>query len=276
MKLFKLAILISAVAVTVAACSQKASKPKALVLFYSQSGNTKVLAEEIAGRLGADIEQIVPAVPYSGTYQETIERAGRERELEILPEIESLKADISGYDLIFIGYPIWYGTYALPVATLLDKVDFSGKKIVPFCTFGSGGLVSSSRDMAKKLPDAEILPGFGIRSALLSEAPREVDRYLKESGFTEGEVQHLEPFPEVHPVTEDEAALFDKAVGDYPMIHAKATAVSSRAIPEGTEYQFKAVDIPREGAVNGFTPREMTIYVRVEEGKDPVFTQVVR
>ena len=185
------------------------------------------------------------------------------------------------YDVIFLGYPIWFGTYAPPVSTVLASVDFSGKKVVPFCTFGSGGLDSSVKDLQEKLPDAEILPGYGVRAARIDAVPAEIDRFLKAGGFIKGESVALPDFSIPCPVTEEEAAIFDAAVGDYPMMHAKAEEVASRAVPGGVEYLFTARDLPREmpkdmpaGAVP--EPRTMKVYVLAEEGQAPVFTQVVR
>ena len=158
----------------------------------------------------------------------------------------------------------------------MDKTDLSGKKIVPFCTFGSGGLDSSIKDLAKKQPKAEILPGYGVRAARLAAVPKEVDQFLKAGGFIEGEYVKLEPFTEQHPVSEEEAAIFNTAVGDYPMIHAQAKTVASRTIPDGTEYLFTAADLPREGAPQMPPAGEMKVYVTVINGEAPVFTQVVR
>ena len=257
------------------ACGTKAEAPKVLVLYYSQSSNTKTVAEEFAKRMGADLEEITPVEPYAGTYQEVIERSRKERELKVLPKVNPLSSVISSYDIIFLGYPVWFGTYALPVASLLDSIDLSGKKVVPFCTFGSGGLSTSSRDLAARFPDAEILPGYGVRAARIEAAPQEIDTFLKAGGFIEGDYTPLEEFPEQHAVSEEEAAIFDAAVGDYPMIHAKASEVSSRAIPGGTEYLFTAVDLPREG-VPQQPGREFKVYVNAIEGQAPEFTQVVR
>ena len=82
------------------------------------------------------------------------------------------------YDVVFLGYPVWFGTFAPPVITWLNNVDLSGKTIVPFCTFGSGGLDSSTRDLAAKQPNANILPGYGVRAARLAAMPKEVDQFL--------------------------------------------------------------------------------------------------
>lgn len=258
------------------AISCKPEPPKALVLYYSQTSNTKVVAEEIASKLGADIEEIVSAEPYDGDFQATIERCMKEREEGVIPEIQPIKADLSAYDIIFLGYPIWFGTYAPPVNAFLNQVDLTGKKVVPFCTFGSGGLESSVKDLTEKQPNAEILPGYGVRAARLEAVPVEVDRFLKAGGFIEGEYVEPEDFPEQHEANEEEAAIFDAAVGDYPMMHAQAKTVASRSVPEGTEYLFTAEDLPREGDAKMPPAGKMQVYVLVAEGEAPVFTRVIR
>ena len=256
------------------ACSPKKESPKILVLYYSQTSNTKVVAQEIATRLNADIEEIVPVEPYDTAFEATIERCMKEREQGITPEIQPLKSNIADYDVIFIGYPVWFGTYAPPVAALLDKIDLGGKKVVPFCTFGSGGLESSTKDLAAKQPNAKILRGYGVRAARMDAVTKEVDQFLKASGFIEGEFFQPTSFPELYPVSADEAAIFDAAVDGYPMLNAKSTSVAKRDIPEGVEYVFLAEDQPRDDKDG--EPREIVVYVIVEKGKAPVFTKVVR
>jgi flavodoxin len=286
MKILKLILVLATVTMAAVSCGprqeaqkEEASKeesPKALVLFYSQTSNTKAVAQEIATQLSADLEEIVAVNPYDDDFQTTIERCMQEREQGVTPEIQPLATDLTKYEIIFIGYPIWFGTYAPPIATFLDQVDLSGKKIVPFCTFGSGGLVSSVKDLMEKQPKARILPGYGVRAARLEAMPKEIDQFLKASGFLEGEYTQLEEFPEQQPVSEKEAAIFDAAVGDYPMMHAQARTVASRTLPNGVEYLFTAVDLPREDNPKMPPAGEMKVYVTVIEGESPVFTQVVR
>ena len=250
--------------------------PATLVLYYSQTSNTRVVAQEIATRLGADIEEIVAVTPYDGDFQATIERCMKEREQGVTPEIRPVAADLAKYDVIFIGYPVWFGTFAPPVATFLDKVDLAGKKVVPFCTFGSGGIESSTKDLAAKQPRAEILPGYGVRAARLSAVPREVDQFLKASGFLKGEYVKLEPFPAPHPLSRGETGVFDAAVKGYPMLNAKAETVAMRPLPDGVEYLFTARDLPRGDNPKMPPAGELKVYVTVESGQPPVFTRVVR
>ena len=234
------------------------------------------MAQEIATRVGADLQEIVPVEPYENDFKATIERGKKELDEGIFPEIQPIAANMADYDVIFIGYPIWFGTYAPPVITFLNQVDLGGKKVVPFCTFGSGGLESSVNDLTKAEPKAQILEGYGVRAARLDAMPKEVDQFLKAGGFVEGEYVKLDEFADQHPVSEAEAAIFEAAVGDYPMMHAKAETVGSRAIPDGTEYLFVAADLPRDNAPDMPPMGPMKVYVTVADGQAPVFTRVVR
>ncbi|MCR5072101.1 MAG: hypothetical protein K6A62_09290 [Bacteroidales bacterium] len=249
----------------IVSCGEKKNS-KALVLYYSQGGTTKVVAEAIQNALGADIEEILPVDPYDPDFGATIARGQKEMSEGAFPELQPIQANVQDYDVIFVGYPVWFGTYANPIETLLNTVDFSGKQVVPFCTFGSGGLDTSCKAIAAKLPNATVLPGYGVRAARIDAAGAEVERFLKESGFLAGEYFKPAEFPASHEVSEEESALFDAAVSTYPMIRAKAAEVAERDVENGKEYLFTA------GEGNG----NIQVIVLVEDGKDPVFTQVLR
>ncbi len=263
-------------AVVTAAAIACTPKEKVLVLYYSQTGNTRAVAEKICSLTGADIEEITAVDPYSGTYEETINRCLKERESGALPEINQVESDLSQYDVIFLGYPVWFGTCARPVLTFLGGESLAGKTIVPFCTFGSGGLKSSTDDIKALQGASQVAPGFGIRAARMQAMEAELDRFLKEKGYIAGEVVKLDEFGRMHPASEAEAAIFDEAVAGYRMISARASQVASRSIPGGTEYLFTAVDLPREGEEPADNPRTMQVYVTVADGAAPEFTQVVR
>ena len=284
MKTIKLILAVAIAAMTAACCGPKKEETKTLVLYYSLTGNTKMVAEEFANRLGADIEEIVCVDSYDTNFLACIERCKKEREAGTVIDIEPVKADLSKYDVIFIGYPVWFGTYAPPIATFLANNDLSGKTIVPFCTFGSGGLESSIKDMTTAQPNAKVLEGYGVRAARLEAMPKEVEQFLIANGFIDGEYTAPAEFPEQHPVDEDEAAIFNAAVDGYPMLNAEAISVASRTITDGTEYLFTARDLPREmpefakGDKKPDLPPagEMQVYVTFINGQAPVFTKVIR
>lgn len=281
MRKTKMMLALAAAVLTTVSCGQKKEaqqeeSPKALVVYYSQTSNTKTVAQEIANKLGADMEEIVAVTPYDGDFQATIGRCMQEREQGIVPEIKPIAADLSQYDVIFLGYPVWFGTFAPPVGAFLDQVDLGGKKVVPFCTFGSGGLESSVRDLEAAQPHAEILPGYGVRAARLEAMPKEVEQFLVAGGFIEGEYTAPEPFGEIHEVSEEETSVFNAAVDGYPMLNAEAKTVASRPIADGTEYLFIAVDKPHKGDPKMSPENEVQVYVTVINGQTPIFTRVVR
>ena len=267
-------LLFLAALTILAACAQNKA-PKTLVLYYSQTNTTKAVAEEIAAALGADIEAILPVVPYEGDIPAVAARCAKDAAEGKLPELKPFTVDVNAYDIIFLGYPIWMGTYAPPVEAAISAMNLDGKKVVPFCTFGSGGLDTSTNDLKAKLPNAEILPGYGVRAARIDAAKAEVDYFLKANGFLAGEVTPLPAFSEPQPADEAAAAIFDAAVGSYPMIHAAATEVASREVPGGIEYLFTAKDLPRDPAME-MPDHFIKVYVLAEDGKEPVFTQVLR
>lgn len=248
---------------------EKKSDTKSLVLYFSQTGATKSVAEEIQKELGADIEALELDSPYVGTYEETLKRVGQERESGILPKIITLKSDLNKYDTIYLGYPIWFGTYALPITSLVKDHDFANKYIIPFCTFGSGGLEPSMEDLKKALPMAKIADnGFGIRNARLNATAKELNRFLIENGYLEGTIEKLDDYSELKKVNEEDKAIFDAACSSYKYPMGKPVLVGKRNTKDATDYIFKVEN-------NGGTS---TIYITVLNEKDskPEFTKVVR
>ena len=229
------------------ACFTACFAQKALVLYYSQTNNTKSVAEELQKQLGADIESVEADKP--------------------------LQSNLSKYDVIFLGYPIWSGTYATPIATLIKSNDFAGKTIVPFCTFGSGGLNTSSDALKQALPKATIKPGYGVRAARLASAAKELDRFLKENGYKKGTVKKLPDYSAQQPVTDADKAIFDAACSNYQFPLGTPETVGKRTTDDSIDYKYTVKS-------RGFDGKEGTtiIYVTVgkQAGAKPEFTEVVR
>ena len=246
---------------------------KVLVLYYSETGTTKTVAQELQKQLGADIDSIVAVEPYSGIFMETIARGQREMQSGETPAIRPLKAKIADYDIIFVGYPIWFGTYAMPIFTLVKEQNFAGKRVVPFCTFGSGGLNTSSDMLKKALPEANVQKGYGVRTARLVAVERELDRFLKENGYKAGTVAPLPDYSPQQPVTDAERAIFDAACSSYQFPLGTPQTVGKRETAESTDYKYTVIG-------RGMDGKESTsvIYVTVGKSADakPEFTEVVR
>ena len=220
---------------------QAAEEPakKVLVLYYSVTNTTKQIAEYIQQKTGADIEAITPVNAYPTVYADLIKRSQEEIQGNVLPELNALKHNVADYDIIFLGYPIWMGTYAQPVKTLLANTDFKGKTVVPFCTSGSSGIKQSVGDLQKAIPGAQIPQCVGVRSSLMDKMPAAVDRVLIEMGLIEGENEVLADYSAQQAPTADENVIFDAAISTYDMMKGtKAVSVGSRKTSKGTDYKF--------------------------------------
>ncbi len=153
-------ILILLLGVVLTACGGDA-KPKVLVVYYTQSGNTKAVAEQIQAKFGGDLYEIVPATPYPADERETIEIAGKQREENILPELSGMVENMNEYDVVFVGTPIWFGTASLPVLSFVASHDFASKTLVPFYTCGGGDAGTYVADITPYCEGATILGAFG-------------------------------------------------------------------------------------------------------------------
>ncbi len=246
---------------------------KSLVIYYSQTGATEQVAQEIAKLLESETLKIEAQQPYNGTYEETIARCQKEMAANELPDLKALDIDWKEYETIFLGYPIWFGTYAPPMATLIKENDFAGKKIVPFCTFGSGGLGASIKDLKAALPQAEILPGYGVRNARIAKAPAEVKRFLIENGYIDGEVEQLPEYSAQQPVTQEEIDIFNAACGDYKYPIGTPVTTGKRTTSTSTDYCYTV----NSKDFNG-NDTEAIVFITIENDSvaQPVFTEVVR
>ncbi|MGF6907077.1 flavodoxin [Fusobacterium sp. PH5-44] len=130
---------------------------KVLVLYYSRSGNTEILAQEVAKLTDGAMLKIEPTNAYPDEYRATTEQVKKELTDGYLPPIKTALADIKDYDVIFVGYPIWWGTTPTPMKTVFKEGDFNGKIIIPFCTHGGGGISKSVDDIIKDIPNATVI-----------------------------------------------------------------------------------------------------------------------
>ena len=264
----KIMITLATSAILATSNAAKIQDTKSLVVYYSQTGVTETVAKLIQEKTHADIEAIIAENPYDGDFNATIQRSMKEREAGIECKIKPLHKDISKYDTIYIGYPIWYGTYAPPVATFVKNINAEGKVIIPFCTFGSGGLETSIADLKKNLKNTTILDGYGIRTARIDKASAEIDFFFE---TLNGTAPKRPEFSEQKPVKQEEKDIFQQACGNYPMPLGSPVSVGSRTINKTIEYKFTAETISPDG-----TPTTSTIYVVKEPNETPEFTKVVR
>ena len=156
---------------------------KTLVVYFSATGNTKAVAEKIAALTGADVYELLPAEPYTEAdldYNVKDCRANLEmNDSSARPAISGESIDLSGYDTVIVGYPIWWGTMPRIINTFLDAYDLSGKTVLPFCTSGGSGVSRSVSDIRDAEPDADVRDGLRARGADDSG----IESWLSENGL---------------------------------------------------------------------------------------------
>ncbi len=164
---------------------------KSLIIYFSRAdenyavgnlekGNTEVVAEYIKEKTGADIFKVEPIKPYPKKYAECLEVAKMEKDTKAQIELKEYLTDISKYKIIYIGGPIYFGTYPMPLFTSLLNLDFQGKIVKPFTTHEGSGLGSAVFDLKKILLGAKIEAGLAIQGSKvnLEETKTKIDNWL--------------------------------------------------------------------------------------------------
>lgn len=158
---------------------------KVLVVYFSHGGNTQKLAKEISDQVGGDFRRIEPVNAYPEG-DELYDYTEQEQADDARPEIQDLNIDMSKYDTVFIGYPIWWYTYPQVILTFFDNYDLTGKTIVPFVTHGGSGMSGTEDDMREYLSDRDVtvLDGLTVsRNDIEEDQSQTVTNWLEELGF---------------------------------------------------------------------------------------------
>ena len=177
------------------ACGQNKNNmnQKALVVFFSHAGenysvgnievgNTKTVADYISEITNADQFEIVAEKNYDMPYMDLIKVAQDEAKAGELPAYKG-DVDVAPYDIIFIGGPIWWGTYPQVMFTFFKDHDLSGKTVIPFTTHEGSGLASSVQDVKKAWPKATVKDGFAIYGHEVRSGRAKVEKWLKGLGW---------------------------------------------------------------------------------------------
>lgn len=135
---------------------------KAIVIYYSYGGNTRRAAEKIGTAIGADLAEIRTVQPYTGGYDDVVNQGRREVNSGFRPEIQPMDVDLSRYDTVVLGAPVWWYTFAPAMNSFLHGADLTGKTVYPFATNG-GWIGHTFQDFAKKCSGAGVRAGLNIR-----------------------------------------------------------------------------------------------------------------
>lgn len=168
------ALLMTAFSAPVGAApnQQETNAPKILIAYYSYSGNTKEVAAAIQKQTGGDLFEIKAEGTYPASYREMTRQVQQELRDGFRPRLTAVVDDISRYDIIFIGSPVWWGTVTPQVSSFLESHDLAGKTVIPFITHGGGGATNAIRDITAVCKGCKVQSdgwvGYGSRTMGLS------------------------------------------------------------------------------------------------------------
>lgn len=158
--------------------TQTEAGSNALVVYFSWSGNTEAAANEIAAQTGADVFKITPAEPYTDDYDMLLDLAQEEQADDARPAIAETVKDFAQYDVVYFGFPNWWGDMPMILYTFLDDYDFSGKTIAPFVTSGGSGFSSTISTIESLEPDATVVDGLSLGSSEAADSGDKVTKWL--------------------------------------------------------------------------------------------------
>ena len=166
---------------------------KTLIAFYSrrgqnyvdgsirnlEKGNNEVIVEKLKAQLtGADIFQLETVKQYAADYYACTQEAKEELNAQARPALKA-DIDISKYDTIYLGWPCWWGTYPMCVATFLEAHDWTGKTVIPFTTHEGSGFGSGLRDLKAAIPQATVKKGLSIQGSKVKTAGKQIEDFVK-------------------------------------------------------------------------------------------------
>lgn len=141
-------------------------------------GNTEIVAGMIQKLTGADIFKVEPIQPYSKNYNECIAQAQADQNRNARPELKNYPENLEQYDMIYLGYPNYWGTMPMVLFTFLERFDLNGKTIKPFCTHEGSGLGHSIEDIKKLCPTANVEKGLALHGGSVEKSEKELDKWI--------------------------------------------------------------------------------------------------
>lgn len=141
-------------------------------------GNTEAAARIIQELTGGELFQIEPVQAYSKDYNECIAQAQADQKRDARPELKTWPESLEPYDVVYLGYPNYWGTMPMAVFTFLERFDFSGKIIRPFCTHEGSGMGGSISDIRKLCPGARVETGLSIRGGSAGRSKKDIEKWI--------------------------------------------------------------------------------------------------
>lgn len=142
-------------------------------------GNTEVAAEMIQQLTQAELFRLEPVQAYSNGYNACIAEVQADQRRDARPELKRYPESLNNYETIYLGYPNYWGTMPMCVFTFLERFDFTGKTILPFCTHEGSGMGRSEADIKRLCPGATIKKGLALHGGSVKSAKADIEKWLK-------------------------------------------------------------------------------------------------
>ncbi len=156
-----------------------AAEKKVLVAYFSHTGTTEKVALEIQRQIGGDLFKVETVQNYSTDHKKLVDYAKKELAADARPSLKASVTNLDAYDVVFVGYPIWWYTLPMPLFTFFESHNSSGKTVIPFCTHGGSRLSGTVELIQQLAPKAQVLEGLAISRKATSEIPEDVTEWLK-------------------------------------------------------------------------------------------------
>lgn len=154
------------------------SSDDVLIAYFSWSGNTETLANMIHEKVGGELYEITTLTSYTDDYDDLLDQAQQEQRDDARPEVANQIDGFEKYEVIFVGYPIWWNDTPMAILSFLEQYDFTGKTVIPFCTHGSGGFGNSIESITDSASRANILDGFEVSGSNVESANDDVIEWI--------------------------------------------------------------------------------------------------
>lgn len=230
---------------------------KMLIAYFSWSGNSKNAAEMIQEKTGADLVELELVHPYSSNYNQVLDEAQRDLNRNARPELKTKVENMDEYSTVMIGYPNWWATIPMPIATFLESYDFSGKTIIPFCSHGGGEFGQSLTDISKLAPNSKIGEGLSIHYSGGSSLSSDIDKWIEKNNIGKNETTSNTEVSRLKMTVNNEEIYIN--LDNNPVTQDLISMLPLTLDAEDYNSTEKIAMLPRklttDGATSGYTPQ---------------------
>lgn len=213
---------------------------KKLIVYYSHTGTTRQIAMALQEETGADVLELVPRKAYNESYAKTVIQVKKQQLKNQLPVLKPYNVQLELYDTIYLGFPNWFAKPALPVQTFLKQHSLQGKHIIPFCSYGIGGMNSCIKFIKTSNPQAHVHEPLGISRNQVESTKERVQQFVNGVHLVGG-------YSALRPLTEEDRQLFEEAISTKKRRLKYEPQLVCTQVVAGINYRFECIGTNAQG-----------------------------